>query len=320
MNDIRLRSNCSPIAHLESLAKQLGIPSDVLQRVAADSESHWRPGRRIPKKDGTTRVTNSATKELKSIHRRINETILRNVHFPHYLFGSLPKSLEAGVRDHVANAKFHAGNRVIITTDIKNYFPSITAEVIHSIWQGFFNFSPEVAGILTTLTSFKGSLPQGWACSSYLAQLVFWRQEPELVRRLSTNGIKYSRLTDDITMSTNRTLKQLEISGLVRRVSRMLGSHGTGIHRDKTQFASRARRQSINNVNVSVRGVSLATEYRKNLRARVHRITTTPEQFGDELGRELHSAKGQISYMRRFHKTDAKRLWSRVKTFENTNL
>ncbi len=100
----------------------------------------------------------------------------------------------------------------------------------------------------------------------------------------------------------------------------MLGSHGTGIHRDKTDVATRARRQSINNVNVSVRGVSLATEYRKNLRARVHQIITAPEQFGDELGKELQSAKGQISYVRRFHKTDANNLSKRLNSLENPAL
>ena len=308
MSDPRLRSNRAPIGSIESLAHHLQVSEELLNKVAAKSSDHWRAGRRIPKKDGSIRITNSASRELKTIHRKINQTILSKVTYPPYLFGSLPKDLRFGSRDHVANAKLHAGSRIIVTTDIQNYFPSVTENVIHSIWQGFFNFSPDVAQVLTQLTAYKGSLPQGWACSSYLAQLVFWREEPDTVRWLRNRGVRYSRLTDDITLSFDRTMTDAEITQLFAKILKMLGHKGTSIHRGKTQVTSRALRQSVNNVNVALSGVTLPQDYRKKVRARVHRLVTQPESFGTALDKELQSVRGQISYLARFHPTDAKAL------------
>ncbi|MEQ9566895.1 MAG: hypothetical protein RLN85_13975, partial [Pseudomonadales bacterium] len=152
--DIRPYPNVNEIAHVDSLAKHLGIATDKLLGIAENSALHWRAGPDIAKSDGGVRHTHSATTALKEVHDRIKNTILRRTIYPDYLYGSLPKTLERGVRDHIANAQLHAGRRLIISADIKNYFPSITATVVHGIWQGFYPFAPMVAAILSKLTTY----------------------------------------------------------------------------------------------------------------------------------------------------------------------
>jgi len=316
MKDTRLRSNSPSIGTVSSLASHLGIPESALREVANSVDDHWRPGKKIKKKGGGFRETNSATPELKSIHKRINAAILRRVYYPDYLYGSIPKSLEFGARDHVANAKLHSGRRFLITTDIKGYFPSITDTVVRSIWQGFFPFGPEVAEVLTKLTVHNGSLPQGWACSSYLAQLVFWRQEPDLVSALRKQGIYYSRLTDDISLSTNKSFSASEVTDLMRKLIGMLRSRRTTIHRGKTRVAAPSRRQVVNNVNISLGRLTLSQEYRKTLRARVHRLSADPQRYGGGLAREIQSATSQVLYLKRFHHKEAKRLAAQIKQLE----
>jgi len=316
--DSRLCPNCGSIAHVDSLAKHLGVPPDHLIDIAENSASHWRQGKDIPKPNGDVRHTHSATPELKNIHARVKNTILRKTEYPDYLFGSLPKTLERGVRDHIANAKLHAGRRLIISADIRGYFPSVGETVVHGIWQGFYPFSHEVAEILTKLTTYQDSMPQGWSCSSYLAQLVFWDTEHYVVEKLRNQDILYSRLTDDITLSTNQTLRKSEITQAVAALNRMLNRKGTNINRSKTRVDSPARRQSVNKINVSVRGMTLSQEYRKAVRAKVHRVVTDPDLYGDELYREIQSAKGKISYLGKFHKVQANRLKSKIAHFEQS--
>ena len=96
----------------------------------------------------------------------------------------------------------------------------------------------------------------------------------------------------------------------------MLVGKGTRLHRLKTRIDSRARRQSVNKLNISIRRITLAKEYRKTLRSRVHRITTEPATFGPELAKEIQSAKGQIGYLGKFHETEVKRLKSKIQEFE----
>lgn len=314
----RLCPNCGPIAHVDSLAKHLGVPTAHLTDIAENSASHWRQGQDIVKPNGDIRHTHSATRELKELHSRIKNSILRKSIYADYLFGSLPKTLELGVRNHIANAKLHAGKRLIISADIKGYFPSVDQTVIHGIWQGFYPFTHEIAEILTRLTTYQNQMPQGWSCSSYLAQLVFWDTEYDVVEFLRGEDFQYSRLTDDITLSTDRTLKKREITDSIRTLNRMLNQKGTNINRSKTRVDSRARRQSVNKINVSVRGMTLSKEYRKSVRAKVHKVVTNPHSFGENLTREIQSAKGKISYLGNFHQKNAKNLKSQITTFEQS--
>ncbi len=199
-------------------------------------------------------------------------------------------------------------NSLIISADIKGYFPSVDETVVHGIWQGFYPFTPAVAGILTKLTMYQDQMPQGWSCSSYLAQLVFWDTEHFVVEQMQSRDIQYSRLTDDIMLSTNRTLQKSDIAEAVRTLNRMLNRKGTNINRAKTRVDSRARRQSVNKINVSVRGLTLSKEYRKTVRTKVHKVITDPDSFGDELARDIQSARGKISYLKNFHERDAMNL------------
>lgn len=316
--DSQLCHNCGPIASVDSLAKHLGVPTAHLVEIAENSASHWRQGPDLVKPDGSVRKTNSATQQLKDIHTRVKFRILRKTFYPDYLYGSLPKTLEQGVRNHIANAKLHAGQRLIISADIKGYFPSVDPIVVHGIWQGFYPFSPEVAEILTKLSTYKNEMPQGWGPSSYLAQLVFYDTEHDVVEYLRDQGFLYSRLTDDITLSTNRSLKKGEITTAIRTLSRMLNHKGTNINRSKTRVDSPKRQQSVNKINVSVRGMTLSQKYRKSVRAKVHNVVTNPESFGDGLKKELQSAKGKISYLSKFHEADAKKLKSKIREFEQS--
>lgn len=317
-SDIRPCPNVSEIGHVDSLAKHLGVATERLLTIAENSATHWRAGPDIPKSAGGVRHTHSATRELKEIHDRIKNTILRKTNYPDYLYGSLPKTLERGTRTHIDNAELHTGQRLIISADIKSYFPSITETVVHSIWQGFYPFAREVAEVLTKLTTYHNQAPQGWSCSSYLAQLVFYDVEHEVATHFNEQDFRYSRLTDDITLSTNRILTKQEVTDAVATLNRMLNKKGTGIHRGKTRVDSPARRQSVNKINVSLRGMTLSKEYRKAVRAKVHNVVTNPESFGDKLDRELQSAKGKISYVSKFHKTDANLLKKKIRVFEQS--
>ena len=70
----------------------------------------------------------------------------------------------------------------------------------------------------------------------------------------------------------------------------------------------------------NARGFSatLSNEYRKSVRAKVHRVVTDPGSFGNKLDTEIQRAKGKIGYLGKFHKVQARNLKSQIGAFERS--
>lgn len=71
-------------------------------------------------------------------------------------------------------------------------------------------YSPDVAHILTQLTTFKGHLPQGAPTSPTLANLVGLNYDKLLLDICIKNNLKYTRYVDDLWFSANYDFKFLE--------------------------------------------------------------------------------------------------------------
>src|SRR5680860_72978 len=99
------------------------------------------------------RIINPSKKRLKILQKRIHKSILNEIKMPDYAFGAIKR------RDNVDNSKKHQGKKYKFTTDLKDFFPSITNEAVFKMFVSQ-RFSPTVARILTQLTTFKGKIPQ----------------------------------------------------------------------------------------------------------------------------------------------------------------
>jgi len=141
---------CSPIKSVRALARALGFGEQELLALAGDANRRYRTVKPEP---GSTRQTFDAMGQLKVAHRRIKEVIFANVYFPDYLQGSLKG------RDYVTNARLHTNKQILICEDVKKFFPSVRSELVNDVWLGFFRFSPDVAEVLTALTTKDGALP-----------------------------------------------------------------------------------------------------------------------------------------------------------------
>lgn len=307
--DFQPLHNASSIKATNSLAKHIGVDGSFLENISENINLHWRKGKTQKKQDGSLRLTNSGTLALKNIHKKINSKILSKVYYPNYLFGGLKNNPDGTNRNHVSNAKLHQGQRLIVSADIDGFFPSVTEPTIKNIWQCFFPFSPEVAALLTRLTCYQGKLPQGWGNSPYLAQLVFWKTEHILYEKLLQQDIEYSRYIDDFTLSTNRTLTKENLTQLFRRLATMCMQRGTKLKRKKCKVESKFRHQTINNLGVDSSRISISLEYRKNLRASIHRLNLKKNQLSPtEYVSERNSLQGKINYIRKLHPYQASQL------------
>lgn len=302
-----------PIGSLDTLAKILQLPTVELERITAAANSLYRIGKRERKKDGTIRLCFDALVPLKSVQARIQCLILNKVEYPRYLQGSIKDPLFP--RGQASNARLHVDKKTLTTLDIKQFFPSVRRPVVFDIWQRFFRFPPVVAECLTRLTTKDGSLPQGAKTSALLANLVFWEEEAFLVTDLRKHGITYSRLTDDISCSSNAPLSSRELTYCIAAIRNMCQRKGLRLKPQKQTIARAGTRMITTKLVVNAK-TSLPPEQRSAIRASVAAIMSTPlhERNTKPYARQYRSAAGQVSYLKQHHPGEAAQLHAQLRT------
>ena len=148
------------------------------------------------------RIINPSINRLKVIQKRIQKNILLNLDMPDYAYGAVKG------RDNVSNAKKHQGKKYKFTTDLKDFFPSITNKSVYEMFVEE-KFSHEVSSILTKLTTYKGKIPQGAPTSSTLANLVFRKTGDILDNFSKENGLTFTSFVDDMTFSSPNDFKEI---------------------------------------------------------------------------------------------------------------
>ena len=270
----------------------------------------------LPKADGTVRRVFDADPELKLVQRRIKLAVLNKVHYPQYLFGGLKR------RDASGNAAKHVGAKIKLSEDISKFYDSVRRASVYNVWRHLFHFSHELAELLTDLTTKDGALPQGAIPSSDLANLIFFRDEPSLVRHLAELGITYSRFVDDIDCSSRYPLSREEIRHIDCTIRRRVGKHGLRLKESKHRQQLSSNRMETTGLVVN-RRVSLSRLRRSAIRAKVRQfeqLARVPSEHHSTIQStaDYRSVVGSIAYLSRFHPGQADGLRERLDRLVST--
>lgn len=191
------------IAKLDSLARCLNRRQEFILRLAEDTERYYYENPIVQHKhDGTTktRITTPTKGDLELVQKQIEKRILKRLPMPDYACGSIKG------RSNVQVGKFHAGSRWFLNTDISDFFPGISHHQVHEMFLAN-GFSPDVARVLTKLTTRNGALPQGTSTSPLLANLVFVPTGLKLERYCERHGIRFRSFVDDLSFSSRTDFK-----------------------------------------------------------------------------------------------------------------
>ncbi|WP_158621257.1 reverse transcriptase family protein [Dyella dinghuensis] len=278
-----------------------------MNRLASRADDSYRLAKAIVKPDGTIRQPFDAQPPLKAIHRRLQKRIFDNVRFPDYLTGSLKG------KDARWNAALHTGAKIVVTEDIKNFFPSVTANIVYSIWAGFFRFEGNVAQLLTLLCTKDGMLPQGAIPSSYLANLAFWEQEWKLVANFRAAGITYSRYVDDVTLSSRESLDKPQLTRCISNVYSFMAAQGFRPKRTKQEIR-RAHAPMIATKLMVNRRPALLVQERQGIRSAVYQLEREEMRGCDpkEIKAKIDSVAGRVGRLTQLHPTDGHALKLRI--------
>jgi RNA-directed DNA polymerase len=138
---------------------------------------------------------------LKSRQQKIAQ-LLNQIPLPEYMFGSVSG------KNNIMNAQQHVNNKYFLTIDLKKFFPNINHRQVNAMFCNN-GFSPSASRILTKLTTYQASLPQGAPSSPVISNLVFLKTGNKLCTLAKNNDITFTTFLDDLTFSSNYSFKNL---------------------------------------------------------------------------------------------------------------
>lgn len=297
----------NPIGSISALAKTLKITESELNELIELSNTYYFPNTPIPKSDGTFRQTYRVDNKLKKVLSSIVKNIFHHVYFPQYLQGSIKDS--ESPRDYIINASIHSNKKIVIKEDIKNFFPSIKSSHVEKTWRRLFRFPADVASALTKLTTYNNEIPQGAPTSSYIANVIFWDTEPNIVSELAKKQITYSRYIDDITISSEIYITKSEKTEIIKIIYGMFLKKGIKPNRKKHLIMKANEKMSVHGLNVNRKQPTLSKTERQKIRAAVYECTIThkDERKTEDYQKLYNKTKGRIHRFNRLHPSQAGR-------------
>lgn len=224
----------------------------------------------VPKKSGGMRKISAPVKPLKAIQSAIN-ILLQSIFSPSdYAMGFVAGR---SVRD---NAMIHIGQTCIFNTDIENFFPSITKQMVRKALHrelGCKLASNDVINIICSLCTVPNDegievLPQGAPTSPVLSNIVLKSLDNEMVKLAERAGYRYSRCADDMTFSHNKPIRRMN-PFWESRILNIIEKYGLKVNESKTKTYVRGIRQEVTGVTVSDK-LNVSRQYVKQLRTLLH--------------------------------------------------
>ncbi|MFC7774099.1 reverse transcriptase family protein [Flavobacterium sp. GCM10027622] len=155
-------------------------------------------------KDGTIkkRFIRPSKPKLEELQIRIKSRVLEKIELPKNIHGGRKK------KSNITNAKEHQGKKYVLTTDLKEFFPSVKPALIHQAFLDL-NFNKQFAYYIMRFVTWKGELPQGTPTSTHIANIVFLKTDYLLIKLCEENDITYTRFVDDLTFSSQKDFQHL---------------------------------------------------------------------------------------------------------------
>lgn len=277
--------------------------------------SEFKIPKRKPDEYGRTRWRKlvNPCPQLKLLQKTICETLK--------LCGMIPHNAAHGfveARDFYTNAAVHAASNHIINLDFKDFFDSITEQLVINKLKlhPLFNVD-ELGNRLVTkiaqIATYKGTTPQGSPLSPFLSNIILVEFDYRIRKILNDQEIKtlYTRYADDLSFSSK---KSQDIKEIIHKVESVLNEYYPNtirINYDKTKKITPGQCY-ITGVKLN-QSHQLTIGWKKKLeiKSRIHNLCKkftvangaitelSPEFDRDELIAEGRSIIGYLSFMHR---------------------
>jgi RNA-directed DNA polymerase len=259
----RLYEKQVPVIYdIKHLSLLVGIKEDYIRRaITYTNKFYWKFD--VLKSNGGKRHINEPLPLLKDIQLWILHNILEKQKTHPCAKAYVPH------RKLKENAKYHTRQKVVVSFDVQNFFPSINLEAVSNIFISI-GYSRKNAFLLAKLCCLDNELPQGAPTSPYLSNLYMLSFDENIMRYCREVGIIYTRYADDITFSSK---KDIDVDALIEFVRNELSSKRLSLNPQKSKIMGRSDAQIVTGIVVNER-MRLPKDKRYKLRQEMYYIIT----------------------------------------------
>ena len=252
----------------ENLPEFFGCGEIALGRIVNATADHYRKFFLWKDREHTRkRWIEAPDEELKAMQRRILRLLYQLASSP-YAHGF---TIGRGI---VSNAGMHTGKAYIVKLDLKNFFPSITREMIFEQLTGSGIVTENNRSRIETILKLcllEDRLPQGAPTSPAISNFVCRKLDFTLAKLAMRHRMNYTRYADDLTFSGD--------SGacyrLIPVIRHIIEQYGFRVNERKVNVLKRHQRQTVTGLVVNQAGMtSIPRRKRLKLRAFMHHIIT----------------------------------------------
>lgn len=234
----------------------------------------------IPKKTGGVREISAPMPRLKRAQYWILHNILMKIPGTAASHGFRPG------HSIVTNALPHAGKRVVINIDLKDFFPTISYARVKGLFVSL-GYAESVAASLalmctnaerdkfeidgrTWLVAREGRrLPQGAPTSPAIANIIASRLDKRMTGAAHKLGFTYTRYADDMTFSGDPSQGTDAVNKMIWQARLIAEAEGFTFNDKKTRVMGSGTRQDVTGLVVNVRPAVSRVE-RRRFRAWLH--------------------------------------------------
>lgn len=209
------------------VANLVGVTRDQLRFFATHKEHFIVRRQELIGKKQKLRDLKYPVAELRGIHERL-KFHLTKIKQPSYLFS--PRR-NRGQRD---NAALHLGQNQYLTLDLKQFYPSTTANMVRRWFQDEMGMYPDVAGLLTHLCTIDDQVSFGSPLTPVLCTLVHRRMFDRIADLCHQRRLHYSLWVDDLTISGKFVPGEV-----VREIRQIIANAGLRSHKIRFRTGSR---------------------------------------------------------------------------------
>jgi len=283
-----------------------------VQRLARHA-GRWYHFLRVPKANGMVRQIYMPLSHIGEHQEFIQENILSQLPVDAHAY-----AYRKGVSIKDC-AEPHTGKALLIHLDLKDFFGSITENMVYEALCRETGYSKSLCRLLAQICCLHHRLPQGTVTSPTLSNVVFRPCDRALAQLAQAQGMVYTRYSDDLYFSGD----DRKVKPFLRQVEDILSEHGFRLNREKTKVRRRQHRQTVLGLTVNER-LQATRPYRRKLLQEVYYL----ERFEDDCygaaqcgyGKYMQQLQGKLAYalhmdpgnekLARAHKTVTKMLAS----------
>lgn len=263
----------------------------------------------VPKKSGGKRLISAPKPKLKATQNWIKEHILDKINPSENVHGFVKE------RSILTNAIPHQNKNLVISLDLKDFFPSISYKRVKKLFQKF-GYSEQLSTLFALLTTHNEVdklnvdgeiyyaqkvdketgqpnrfLPQGSPASPAITTLIAYKMDKRLEGLAKKMGFTYTRYADDLTFSSNLDLKKDEkntdkiIGSLLYFVKKVVTSEGFEVHPDKTHIMRKGNQQKVTGIIVNQNAdnkLGIDRKMLRKFRAFLHQTSKTGWQSNEK--------------------------------------